>query len=266
MRTIRASRDRARPIHHYRPADGACSPFQSGGHRGFRRDRGSYRHAPHMMTALALTFLASVAPSPASAETLRSNVAFNTGIGKKTDDQPPNGLQVAYQITLKGGELDGCTADIIETFYPRNEGAWGIFDISGKVACANGDGFASIFRGLGRHGLPRCGQHRGRQRKWPLRERQGARRSARRHSGLRLRRNRRRLLRAGRRHRGGLTPRARDREASARSLAGLTRAPNTPSFLRTRGRPLLKLLNLACRALSTLDAAVRADEKGSALA
>jgi hypothetical protein len=82
------------------------------------------------------------AQSPASAETLRSNVAFNTGIGKKTDNQPPNGMQVAYQTTLKGGELDGCTVDIIETFYPRNEGAWGIFDISGKVACANGDGFA----------------------------------------------------------------------------------------------------------------------------
>jgi hypothetical protein len=95
-----------------------------------------------MMTALALAFLASVASSPASAETLRSNVAFNTGIGKKTDNQPPNGIQVAYQIALKGGELDGCPVDIIETFYPRDEGAWGIFDISGKVACANGDGFA----------------------------------------------------------------------------------------------------------------------------
>jgi hypothetical protein len=137
-----------------------------------------------MMTALALAFLASVASSPASAETLRSNVAFNTGIGKKTDNQPPNGIQVAYQIALKGGELDGCPVDIIETFYPRDEGAWGIFDISGKVACANGDGFAyNSSRGLGRQGLPRRGQHRGRQRKWPLRERQGARRSAGWHSG-----------------------------------------------------------------------------------
>ena len=27
-------------------------------------------------------------------------------------------------------------------FIRRNEGAWGIFDISGKVVCANGDGFA----------------------------------------------------------------------------------------------------------------------------
>jgi hypothetical protein len=69
-----------------------------------------------MMTALALAFLASVASSPASAETLRSNVAFNTGIGKKTDNQPPNGIQVAYQIALKGGELDACPVDIIETF------------------------------------------------------------------------------------------------------------------------------------------------------
>jgi hypothetical protein len=47
--------------------------------------------------ALAATLLAP----PASAKTLRSNVAFNTGIGKKTASQPMNGVQVAYQITLR---------------------------------------------------------------------------------------------------------------------------------------------------------------------
>ena len=39
--------------------------------------------------ALAATLLAP----PASAKTLRSNVAFNTGIGKKTASQPTNGAE-----------------------------------------------------------------------------------------------------------------------------------------------------------------------------
>ena len=40
--------------------------------------------------------------TPAYAATMKSSVAFNTGIGKKTDSQPNNGVQVSYQITLKG--------------------------------------------------------------------------------------------------------------------------------------------------------------------
>jgi hypothetical protein len=94
---------------------------------------------------LALTLLASsaiaMADSPAFADTLRSGVAFNNGIGEKTANQPADGVEVAYQITLKGGELDGCTVDIVEVLRGREEGAWGIFDIAGDVKCANG-GFA----------------------------------------------------------------------------------------------------------------------------
>ncbi|MEW8525591.1 MAG: hypothetical protein AB2552_21355 [Candidatus Thiodiazotropha endolucinida] len=77
----------------------------------------------------------------ASAEAWRSKVAFNNGIGEKTADQPANGLKVAYQVKLQGGELDGCTVDIIESLYGRDEGSWGIFDIAGDVSCIGG-GFA----------------------------------------------------------------------------------------------------------------------------
>lgn len=82
----------------------------------------------------------------ASAETLRSNVAFNNSIGEKTANQPANGAEVAYQITLQGGDLDGCTVDIVESLYGRDEGAWGIFDIAGTVTCGGG-GFAYISSG-----------------------------------------------------------------------------------------------------------------------
>jgi hypothetical protein len=79
-----------------------------------------------------------IAGTPASAEPLKSAVAFNNGIGKKTASQPANGTKVAYQIMLKGGDLDGCTVDVVEQLYGREEGAWGIFDIAGDVKCDRG--------------------------------------------------------------------------------------------------------------------------------
>jgi hypothetical protein len=79
-----------------------------------------------------------IAAAPACADTLKSGVAFNNGIGEKTADQPANGVEVAYQVTLKGGDLDGCTVDIVEQLYGRDEGAWGIFDIAGDVKCDRG--------------------------------------------------------------------------------------------------------------------------------
>ena len=79
----------------------------------------------------------------ASADALRSKVAFNNGIGEKTADQPANGVKVAYQVKLQGGDLDGCTVDIIESLYGRGEGSWGIFNIAGDVSC-NRCGFAYI--------------------------------------------------------------------------------------------------------------------------
>lgn len=90
--------------------------------------------------AAALTFAAL----PAEAETMRSNVAFNTGIGQKTANQPANGAEVAYRITLEGGKLDGCTIDVVEAMHPRDEGAWGIYEVEGKVGCPDGGfGFGS---------------------------------------------------------------------------------------------------------------------------
>ena len=85
--------------------------------------------------------LAMVAATPAAADTLKSGVAFNNGIGKKTATQPADGVEVAYQITLQGGDLDGCAVDVVEQLYGREEGAWGIFDIAGDVKCERG-GFA----------------------------------------------------------------------------------------------------------------------------
>jgi hypothetical protein len=79
-----------------------------------------------------------MATVPASAETLRSAVAFNNGIGEKTATQPADGVEVAYQITLNGGDLDGCKIDIVEQLRPRDEGAWGLFDIAGDVTCDDG--------------------------------------------------------------------------------------------------------------------------------
>jgi len=94
---------------------------------------------PSRLLCAAAT-LAMIA-APAFADTLKSGVAFNTGIGKETPDQPADGVSVAYQITLEGGDLDGCTVDIVESLYGRDEGAWGIFDIAGDVKCGDG-GFA----------------------------------------------------------------------------------------------------------------------------
>jgi hypothetical protein len=79
-----------------------------------------------------------MAAAPASADTLRSAVAFNNGIGEKTASQPADGVEVAYQITLNGGDLDGCTVDIVEQLRPREEGAWGLFDIAGELTCGDG--------------------------------------------------------------------------------------------------------------------------------
>lgn len=76
----------------------------------------------------------------------RSNVAFNNGIAEKTMNQPEGGVQVAYQVKLMGGDLNGCTLDIVESLFGRDEGAWGIFDIEGKVTCDNG-GFSYMSSG-----------------------------------------------------------------------------------------------------------------------
>jgi hypothetical protein len=76
--------------------------------------------------------------SPAGAEAMKSKVSFNNTIGQPSGNQPAGGKTVSYQITLKGGELDGCTDDVVESLFGREEGAWGIFDIKGDVKCSGG--------------------------------------------------------------------------------------------------------------------------------
>ena len=103
-----------------------------------------------MRFAFLLTGALSVAilgfASPAGAEAMKSKVSFNNSIGKEHGKQPAGGKTVAYQITLKGGELDGCTVDVVESLFGRDEGAWGIFDIKGDVKCSGG-GFTYMSSG-----------------------------------------------------------------------------------------------------------------------
>lgn len=95
---------------------------------------------PHALLGTSAVALA-IAVTPAAAEVMRSPVAFNNKIGEQTSEQPAGGVQVSYQVTLTGGDLDGCTVDIVETLRPHDEGAWGLFDIEGDVSC-DGGGFA----------------------------------------------------------------------------------------------------------------------------
>lgn len=88
-----------------------------------------------ILLGTAAIIAAVIGVAPAGADTKKSGVAFNNGIGEKTANQPPGGVEVAYQITLQGGNLDGCTVDIVEQLHGRDEGAWGIFDIAGDVSC-----------------------------------------------------------------------------------------------------------------------------------
>jgi hypothetical protein len=94
-------------------------------------------HPRHALLCTAV-IAAMVAAAPVSADTLKSGVAFNNGIGKKTATQPEGGVEVAYQIMLMGGDLNGCAVDVVEQLYGREEGAWGIFDIAGDVKCDRG--------------------------------------------------------------------------------------------------------------------------------
>jgi hypothetical protein len=78
------------------------------------------------------------AGAPAMAETMRSKVAFNTGIQKPAASQPAGGIAVTWDVTLSGGELDGCTASLVDHLFPRDNGSWGIFELEGSVACDKG--------------------------------------------------------------------------------------------------------------------------------
>jgi hypothetical protein len=84
------------------------------------------------------TAIVLAAAAPAMAGTMRSKVAFNTGIQKPAASQPEGGVAMTWDVTLTGGELDGCTANIAENLFPRDNGSWGIFQLEASVACAKG--------------------------------------------------------------------------------------------------------------------------------
>jgi hypothetical protein len=78
------------------------------------RQKGALEMQPRLALVCSAVIVALIAAAPAYGDTLKSAVAFNNGIGQETASQPADGVEVAYQITLKGGELDGCTVDIVE--------------------------------------------------------------------------------------------------------------------------------------------------------
>ena len=69
---------------------------------------------------------------------MRSKVAFNTGIQKQAPTQPADGFAKTWDVTLSGGELDGCTASIVDNLFPRDNGSWGTFEFEATVTCAKG--------------------------------------------------------------------------------------------------------------------------------
>ncbi|MFN4142420.1 hypothetical protein [Aestuariivirga sp.] len=90
----------------------------------------------YSLTAGLIVMLAAAAP--ATAEISRSKVAFNTGIQKPAASQPEGGVAMTWDVTPAGGELDGCTASIVENLFPRDNGSWGIFELEASVACTKG--------------------------------------------------------------------------------------------------------------------------------
>ena len=88
------------------------------------------------LTAGLAVMLAAAAPTMAG--TMRSKVAFNTAIQQPAASQPAGGIATTWDVRLSGGELDGCTASIAESLFPRDNGSWGIFQLEASVACDKG--------------------------------------------------------------------------------------------------------------------------------
>jgi Protein of unknown function (DUF3224) len=86
------------------------------------------------------TALAILLAAPVAAETLRATTTFNTSIQQKAEVQPADGMAVTYPVTYAGG-LEGCTAAVAESLYPKDGGDWGIYEVAADVTCPDG-GFA----------------------------------------------------------------------------------------------------------------------------
>lgn len=111
-----------------------------------------------LMACVSMTF-----GTTSLAETLASKVTFNTGIQEMAAEQPPDGIAVTYPVTCSGA-LDGCIAEVAESLFPRDEGAWGIYELVADVTCADG-GFAFSSTGAwdakGFHGVGRIAEGSG---------------------------------------------------------------------------------------------------------
>lgn len=84
--------------------------------------------------------LAAFLAGPVVAETLNATTRFNSASQKPAATQPEAGVAVAYPVVY-GGDLDGCTAAVAETLFPKDDAAWGLFEVVIDVTCPDG-GFA----------------------------------------------------------------------------------------------------------------------------
>lgn len=110
------------------------------------------------LAAGVLIFALPSIAAPALAEPMRSRASFNTAVQTPAAELPAGGAAVVYPAALDGGALDGCRMEVTEQLFPRDEGAWGIFQVATAVVCPDG-GFrytstgawdATGFHGAGR--------------------------------------------------------------------------------------------------------------------
>ena len=98
---------------------------------------------------------ALILASPAAADPMRTRAAFNTADQTPAAEQPAGGVAVVYPVALDGGALDGCRMEVAEQLFPRDDGAWGIFQVASAVTCSEG-GFrytsTGAWDGSGFHG------------------------------------------------------------------------------------------------------------------
>lgn len=92
----------------------------------------------NVSASCAAAVAALIVAGPGAADALRSEAAFNTAIQQMAAQQPADGVAVTYPVGYTGGDLDGCSAEIAETLYPRDEGSWGIYEVAGDVTCGDG--------------------------------------------------------------------------------------------------------------------------------
>lgn len=96
-------------------------------------------------TLLALAMLGA-ASSALAAEPSRTSVAFSTAEQSMAEEQPEGGAAVSYAVDYAGGAIDGCSGQVAETLYGRDEESWGAIDVGVAISCEDG-GFGYEARG-----------------------------------------------------------------------------------------------------------------------